>query len=284
MSVAGERKFTGILHDLSVRVRIEQELREKTGLAMLGEMAAVIAHEVKNPLAGVRGAIQVIGSRLPEGTKDALIVKEILGRIDALNELMKDLLLFARPPQPRLTPVDLEQLVELTAGLVRQDPVLKDFHIEIEGSACPIHADAEMLKIVFLNLIVNGAHAMEEEQAPCAYRSPLRARTAKSCLPTPDRASRRTSVTRSSRRSSRPRAAARSRPPDREAHRRGAPGDDQGDVSGERRHHDRHRPAVASRVAAFSPSCGRCSSSATATRSAAHGVTSRWSRRTRGRR
>jgi nitrogen-specific signal transduction histidine kinase len=90
MVVGGERKFTGIIHDLSARVRVEEQLREHTALARLGEMAAVIAHEVKNPLAGVRGAIQVIGTRLPQASKDAAIVKEIVTRIDALNDLMKD--------------------------------------------------------------------------------------------------------------------------------------------------------------------------------------------------
>src|SRR5437867_2484146 len=100
MLQAGESKFTGILHDLSDRVRMEEQLREQTSLARLGEMAAVMAHEVKNPLAGIRGAIQVIGSRLPAGSKDASVAKEIVARIDALNDLMKDLLLFARPPQP----------------------------------------------------------------------------------------------------------------------------------------------------------------------------------------
>ena len=74
-SIDGERKFTGILHDLSARVRMEEQLREQAALARLGEMAAVIAHEVKNPLAGIRGAIQVIGSRLPDGSRDAAIVQ-----------------------------------------------------------------------------------------------------------------------------------------------------------------------------------------------------------------
>ena len=142
------------------RARSRSSLREQTALARLGEMAAVIAHEVKNPLAGVRGAIQVIGGRLPEDSKDAAIVKEIVTRIDALNELMKDLLLFARPPQPRPAPVELAALVPTTADLLSGDPALKDMQVEVEGSAPPILADADLLKIVFENLLVNGAQAM----------------------------------------------------------------------------------------------------------------------------
>ena len=67
MEIDGEKHFTGILHDLSRRTELEERLREATALARLGEMAAVIAHEVKNPLAAVRGAVQVIGSHLPAG-------------------------------------------------------------------------------------------------------------------------------------------------------------------------------------------------------------------------
>ena len=161
MTVAGERKFTGILHDLSARVRIEQQLREQSTLARLGEMAAVIAHEVKNPLAGIRGAIQIIGGRLPQGSKDAVIAKEIIGRIDALNEMMKDMLMFARPPSLRPGPVELDRLVARTANLLSSDPVFKDVRVEVKGSAPPIAADAELLQIVFQNLLVNGAHAMQ---------------------------------------------------------------------------------------------------------------------------
>ena len=60
-------------------------------------MAAVIAHEVRNPLAAVRGAVQVIGTRLPPRTNDAAIINQIIARIDGLNDLMQDLLVFARP-------------------------------------------------------------------------------------------------------------------------------------------------------------------------------------------
>ena len=107
MSLGGERKFTGILHDLSTRVQMEDRLREQAALVRLGEMAAVIAHEVKNPLAAVRGAIQVIGNRLPAGSREGAVVTDIIARIDTLNQLVKDPLLFARPPQPRLLPLDV---------------------------------------------------------------------------------------------------------------------------------------------------------------------------------
>ena len=161
MTVGGANKFTGILHDLSARVRIEEQLREQTSLARLGEMAAVIAHEVKNPLAGVRGAIQVIATRLPKDGKDAVMIKEIVSRIDTLNELMKDLLVFARPPQPKPAPIDVGTLVVTTADLLGSDPALKDVSVTVNGTAPPIMADPDLLKIVFVNLLVNGAHAMK---------------------------------------------------------------------------------------------------------------------------
>ena len=61
-------------------------------------MAAMIAHELRNPLAGIRGAVQAFGAQLPADARNSAIVKEIVTRIDALNEMMKDLLFFARPP------------------------------------------------------------------------------------------------------------------------------------------------------------------------------------------
>ena len=160
LTVEGERKFTGILHDLTSRVRLEEQLREGAALAKVGEMAAVIAHEVKNPLAGIRGAIQVIGGRLQPDSKEAMVVSEIVKRIDALDGLIKDLLLFARPPQPRRVSVDVVPLVTMTADLLSQDPSLKDVKIDVDGTSPPVLADAEMLKIVFQNLLVNSAHAM----------------------------------------------------------------------------------------------------------------------------
>lgn len=156
----GERKFTGILHDLTDRVALEERLRDQSALAKLGEMAAMIAHEVKNPLAGIRGAVQVIGGRMPVDNSDARMMKEIVRRIDSLDAMMKDLLQFARPPKPRRAPTDIVPLLTATAGLLSQDEGAREVKVDISGVAPMLPADGEMLKMVFHNLLINGAHAM----------------------------------------------------------------------------------------------------------------------------
>jgi two-component system sensor kinase FixL len=161
ITIGGERKFTGILHDLTSRVRIETALREQTALARLGEMAAVIAHEVRNPLAGIRGAVQVFVQRSTLGEAEAPVLKEVLSRIDALDALVGDLLLFARAPQPHLAPVDIGPLVALTGELLRRDPAMRQLELAIQGACPPIEADAELLKIVFHNLLLNAAQAVD---------------------------------------------------------------------------------------------------------------------------
>ena len=160
--------FASTLAGIIVRKRAEQSLRaaderlhEQATLVTLGEMAAVVAHEVRNPLAAVRGAIQVIGRRLPPDGKDAGVVGEVIARLDALEELMKDLLLFARPPRMRPAPVDMVALAQTTSALASQDPATRDVRFEIEGSAQHVMADPQLLQIVLLNLFLNAAHAMQ---------------------------------------------------------------------------------------------------------------------------
>jgi two-component system sensor kinase FixL len=161
MEIDGRLHFTGILHDLSRRHELEDRLREATAMARIGEMAAVIAHEVKNPLAAVRGAIQVIGGRLPAGSGDGAIVKEIIARLDGLNDLIQDLLVFARPPKPKLAPTDLHRLLAGVAGLLKRDPALAGIDVTIDGTLEPLQADANLLTIVFQNLVINAAQAMQ---------------------------------------------------------------------------------------------------------------------------
>ena len=160
MELDGEKHFTGILHDLSSRADLEDRLREATALARLGEMAAVIAHEVRNPLAAVRGAIQVIGGRMPAGAADVAIIREIIARLDGLNDLIQDLLVFARPPAPKPVPTDVRALLTAVAEFLKRDPAFAALEVTVTGDAPPVPADPTLLTIVFQNLLINAAQAM----------------------------------------------------------------------------------------------------------------------------
>src|SRR5687767_1987962 len=117
-------QYTAIRYEITDRKRTEEQLREQEALARLGQMAAVVAHEVKNPIAGIRGALQVIGSRMPADSCDKPVIGEIIARLDALNRIVQDLLVFARPRELRSEPTDLKPLLLSTADLLKGDPAL----------------------------------------------------------------------------------------------------------------------------------------------------------------
>jgi len=160
MKSEGKRSFTGILHDLSDRVALEQRLIEQKSLAKLGEMAAVVAHEVKNPIAGIRGALQVITSRMPVEQRDRAILLDIITRLDALDRIVQDMLMFARPRALRQEAITLGALIGDTASMIERDPGMVNLEISVTG-ATDIAGDRELLQVVFQNILMNAAQAME---------------------------------------------------------------------------------------------------------------------------
>jgi signal transduction histidine kinase len=141
--------------------RTEAALREQTALAQLGQMAAVVAHEVRNPLAGIRGAMQVMGRRLPPDGREQAIVHEVVTGIDALNDIVQDLLLFARPRAPKVERLPAAELMDQTVSLLREDPKLRDLTIRVDRTDALVQADAAQLKLVLRNLILNSAQALD---------------------------------------------------------------------------------------------------------------------------
>lgn len=154
-------QYIAIRHDVTERKQNEAALRAQTALVQLGKMAAIVAHEVRNPLAGIRGAMQVIGRRLAPGTTEHGVVKEVVARIDTLNDIVQDLLLFARPRQPVFASVPAAGLLRETVSLLKEDAKFADVSIVIDATEAPIVADPEQLKLVLLNLLINSAQAME---------------------------------------------------------------------------------------------------------------------------
>jgi PAS domain S-box-containing protein len=161
MRVGNEPHFVGIVHDLSARTKLEERIREQAALARIGEMAAVLAHEVRNPLAAIGGAVQVLGGRFPRDSQEAGVVREVLARLDGLNNLVQDLLLFARTPKPRFDVSELRPILCSARDLLASDPLFRQVTVDIAGEATPIEVDRELLRIVFQNLMINAAQAME---------------------------------------------------------------------------------------------------------------------------
>ncbi len=152
-------QYMAIRYDITDRKQSEERLREQAALARLGEMAAVVAHEVKNPLAAIKGALQVIGGRMPVEGRDRAVLGDVVARVDSLNDIVQDLLVFARPRQPQLTPVPIAELIENTAALLKKDPAHSSVAVHITGSHPIVQLDVEQMKTVFLNLLLNSAQA-----------------------------------------------------------------------------------------------------------------------------
>lgn len=154
-------QYTAIRADITARKRAEDKLRHQAALARVGQMAAVVAHEVRNPLAGIKGAMQVLASRRSPDDPEASVMGDMVGRIDSLSALINDLLLFAGPAPPRLMPISVGPLLEQAAELARRDPAGEHVEIRIAGASDDaIEADPELLKGLFVNLLLNAAQAM----------------------------------------------------------------------------------------------------------------------------
>lgn len=153
-------QYISIRYDITERKAAEERLREQASLARVGQLAGVVAHEVKNPLAGIKGAIQIIMSRRPPGDVDLAVMRDIIDRVDALNELVQDLLVFARPRPLRLEPIELRLLLMDAVDAMRRDPATEHVQVDIEGPDVALTGDSALLRATFLNLLINAAQAM----------------------------------------------------------------------------------------------------------------------------
>jgi len=153
-------QYVAIRADITARKQAEERLRQQAALARLGQMAAVVAHEVRNPLAGIKGAMQVLIARRTSEDQELGVLRDIVARVDTLNELIGDLMLFARPRPPQLKDVDLRLIAQEAIVIARRDPSGHGLDIHLNGEAAPTTADGDMLRATLLNLLLNAAQAM----------------------------------------------------------------------------------------------------------------------------
>jgi PAS domain S-box-containing protein len=153
------RQYLAIRSDITARKGAEAQIREQSALTHLGQLAAVVAHEVRNPLAGLRASLQILARR-PLAAGDGDIIRAMIQRIDGLNEKVEDLLLYARPKPARLQSVDVRALAADIAVGARVATGSTGPAVTIAGGEeVRVLADADMLRAALLNVTMNACQA-----------------------------------------------------------------------------------------------------------------------------
>jgi two-component system NtrC family sensor kinase len=134
-------------------------------LASIGEMAAGIAHEVKNPLTGIASAITIINDDFPSSDPRKEILGEVLEQVKRLDKTVNDLLFFGKPTLPELTYTDLNSALRKTLMFASQHRGSKGKAIEkvldLQEDLPPVYVDQKQIQQVFLNLFLNAIQAMQ---------------------------------------------------------------------------------------------------------------------------
>ncbi|HEY6188630.1 MAG TPA: ATP-binding protein [Pyrinomonadaceae bacterium] len=149
--------------DLTEVRALEEISRRQDRLAAVGRVAASIAHEIRNPLAAMRGSIQVLLSEVDGNSEQAELMEIILRESDRLNRIVTDYLTYARPRASTLVSVDLRDILRETFTLLRHSNEMHaDHKLEADLPESPVmaQADAAQLKQVFWNLSRNALQAM----------------------------------------------------------------------------------------------------------------------------
>lgn len=141
-----------------------QQMERADRLASVGEMAAGIAHEIKNPLTGIAAAITIIKDDFETDDPRTEIINEVLAQITRLDKTVNDLLFFGKPSHPEPTFTNINSIIEKTVMFASQHRSGKDIEkkLDLEKSLPAVYVDPKQIQQVFLNLILNAFQAMQD--------------------------------------------------------------------------------------------------------------------------
>jgi two-component system sensor histidine kinase PilS (NtrC family) len=159
------RGLVALFIDLSLRRRVELAERRAERFEAVGEMAAGLAHEIRNPLASMSGSLEEIGREFNEGTPQHRLCEIVRQSSKRLDDIISEFLDFARTRPLRLRRVRLHPLLEEVRELVQRHPLARrvECSLDIRDSEAEIRADGEQVREVFFNLAINACAAMEGE-------------------------------------------------------------------------------------------------------------------------
>ena len=159
----GRSGYLVTFQDVTDVRRLERGARMQQRLAAVGEMAAGIAHEIRNPLASMSGSIQVLRQELSLSEEQAQLMDIVLRESERLNETIKSFLAYARPQRVALTRLDIRRVVLDAATLLRNSAEVRDDHVvavELPPEPVWFEADENHIRQILWNLATNGLRAM----------------------------------------------------------------------------------------------------------------------------
>jgi two-component system, NtrC family, sensor histidine kinase PilS len=159
----GRSGYLFTFQDVTDVRRLERGARIQQRLAAVGEMAAGIAHEIRNPLASMSGSIQVLRQELPLTEEQAQLMDIVLRESERLNDTIKSFLAYARPQRVTLTRLDIRRVVQDTATLLRNSADVREEHVvavDLPPQPVWFDADENQIRQILWNLATNGLRAM----------------------------------------------------------------------------------------------------------------------------
>ncbi|MBW2058748.1 MAG: PAS domain S-box protein [Deltaproteobacteria bacterium] len=153
-----------IFQDITRIKEMEEQIKRTDRMVSIGQMAAGLAHEIRNPLASMTGSIQVLKEDINLTEENVNLMNIVIRESERLNRLVTDFLLFAQPPRSELVPIILNHLVDETLQMLKNSPKFNG-HISVSrvfSHQVRVLGDSNQLKQVFWNLLLNAVQEMKD--------------------------------------------------------------------------------------------------------------------------
>jgi two-component system sensor histidine kinase PilS (NtrC family) len=147
--------------DITELNRMEERLKTADRLAAVGKLAAGIAHEVRNPLGAISGSIELLKKEIDRDSPDRKLMEIVLHETDRLNKLITDFLLYARPSPRSIQPIQMDQLFQNLAVMVKTKAAQVELVLEMEPDMI-IYSDPRLVEQIFWNLTNNALESMPD--------------------------------------------------------------------------------------------------------------------------
>jgi len=150
-----------VLRDLREIKLLQEKVKRSEKLAAIGELAAGVAHEIRNPLSSIRGFAQFLKHSLKDKPQEKEYAETMVSEVDRINRVVTDLLTFARPMAVEITPTDITELIEHTVRLVEADALSRNVNIQMNISdLTKLPLDANQITQALLNLLLNSLQSV----------------------------------------------------------------------------------------------------------------------------